>query len=233
LKNFDEQTAKDLEFDAIRQMLANACVGPTARTRMEGLRPLASIKVAERELRRAQELLMVKEEQEGFPRLEFEELAHEIKRMGIRNAILRDESFVRLLIASNLINDVLLYFKGRGDEFPTLVELLSRTAHSNSIIRPIEKVFDKRMKVKDDASQELAKIRQAISSKRRQIAGNFNKVLKRLQGKGYLGDSNETVLNDRRVLSVLSTHKRSVGGRTLGGSKSGHLTSRCLYAWHL
>jgi len=98
VKNFDEQTAKDLEFDAVRQMLADACVGPTARAKMESLSPLANLKVAERELRRAQELLVVKEEQEGFPRLEFEELAHEVKRLGIRSAILRDESFVRLLI---------------------------------------------------------------------------------------------------------------------------------------
>jgi DNA mismatch repair protein MutS2 len=48
--------------------------------------------------------------------------------------------------------------------------------------------------------------------------------MKDCQGKGFLGDTGEAYLLDRRVLSVLSVYKRKVPGNVLGTSKTGVLT---------
>ena len=53
---FDEQTAQDLEFDLIREMLAEYCVGPTARKTMEGLRTYSTQKQARTKLEEVDEL---------------------------------------------------------------------------------------------------------------------------------------------------------------------------------
>ncbi|MFM7769363.1 MAG: endonuclease MutS2, partial [Bacteroidota bacterium] len=79
-------------------------------------------------------------------------------------------------------------------------------------------------KVKDEASVELTSIRQEITLVRREVSKNFQRVLKDLQAKGFLGDTGESYLHDRRVLSVLSVYKRKVPGNVLGTSKTGALT---------
>ena len=224
MRHFDEQSAEDLEFPIIREMLAEYCVGPTARERMEHLAPFRQMKMAKTSLLSSQELLFIREEESGFPRIEFEELTHEIKQLGIKRSVLRLESLINVLDASRLCNDLITFFKGRKEQYPTLTALIKSTSYSMAIIKPIEKVLDKRLKVRDDASPDLLRIRQSISSKKRQISTNFNKVLKRFQAKGYLADSSETFHSDRRVLSVISTHKRTVKGNIVGGSKSGHLS---------
>lgn len=41
---------------------------------------------------------------------------------------------------------------------------------------------------------------------------------------GVLGDTKETFVNDRRVLTVQSTYKRKISGSVVGSSKTGSLT---------
>lgn len=220
----DEQTVTDLEFSVIRDMLVESCVERTARERMRVIEPLKSPGDAAHELDLAEELLRVKQEETESPRIEFEEMQAEIQRLGIKGGVLDLEGFVKLLDASNLGNELVVFFNKRDEDYPKLCELCSSLYHTGKIIDPIEKVLDKRLQVKDDASAELFKIRSQIRSVRKQINRNFDKVLRKLQSQGVLGDTTEAYLDSRRVLSVLSNQKRSVPGNVMGSSNSGSLT---------
>lgn len=219
--SIDIQTLKDLEFESVRELLASCSNGPTARKRLEGLSVLSSSLVANQELDKASELLSIRTEGEVFPRLEFEELEVEIQRLGLKGAGLELEGFIRLLDASKLVNELLDFFKNSTEERPALSEIMSSAHYSKEIIRPIEKVLDERMQVKDDASKALQKIRGEIRSLRKDINRNFDRVLRKLQKEGWIADTVEAFLNDRRVLSVISSYKRSVPGNVLGASNSG------------
>jgi len=222
---FDEQTAQDLEFDLIREMLAEYCVGPTARKTMEGLRTYQSQKQARIKLEEVDELRRIrKEPSAGFPRLEFEELTKDIKRLHMQNANLFIEGIIRVFQASVLCNDFLSFFQKRKEDYPYLLSVSELSWKSMDIINPVEKVLDKRFRIKDDASEKLQEIRNAMGRKRNQVNRNFDRMVKKLAGQGMLAESNESYLNGRRVLSVISSHKRSVSGASLGGSKSGHVT---------
>jgi DNA mismatch repair protein MutS2 len=59
---------------------------------------------------------------------------------------------------------------------------------------------------------------------RNQINRNFEREIRRLSKENVLGDTREAFLNERRVLTVLSTHKRKKSGTVLGSSKTGRLT---------
>ena len=48
--------------------------------------------------------------------------------------------------------------------------------------------------------------------------------MKHLLEKGWLADTREGSLNDRRVLAVQSTYKRRVKGTVLGSSNTGTIT---------
>jgi DNA mismatch repair protein MutS2 len=221
---FDEQTIHDLEFSVVRDMLIEACIENTARERMRILKPLNTPNEAAKELDLAHELLCVKQEESESLSIEFEELKAEIQRLEIKGGVLDLEGFVKLLDASSLGNELAVFFEKREESYPNLVELTNELYFTNHIIDPIEKVLDKRLQVKDDASAELFKIRSQIRSVRKQINRNFDKVLRKLQSQGILGDTTEAYLDNRRVLSVISNQKRSVPGNVLGSSNSGSLT---------
>ena len=193
----DQQTINDLEFESIRSILSGYCHGPSAGARMAELEPYAHLSEAEEALDTAHELLTIRNVEEGFPRLEFEELRTDLKRLAIKGSVLDLEGFVRLLDASRLVNDLIQFFHGRKEDYPRMHALVHKAYQTSEIIQPIEKVLDARMKVKDDASSELLRIRQELKRTRNEINKNFDKVLRRLAKDGYLADTVEAYINDR------------------------------------
>lgn len=220
----DEQTVNDLSFDEVRQLLVEYCFGPTAKAAMASLMPLNKLEQAQHDLDAANELLEIKNVEGGFPRLEFEELDGEIRQLAIPASILELEGFIRLLDASRLVNDVLSFLQKRDERFPRLHGLCDGVYITEEIVIAIEKVLDKRMQVKDDASPTLLKIRQNIRKTRNEINKNFEKVARKLAKDGFLGDTVEAYINHRRVLTVVSNYKRQVSGNVVGASKTGSFT---------
>ncbi|MBU2019959.1 MAG: DNA mismatch repair protein MutS, partial [Bacteroidetes bacterium] len=110
------------------------------------------------------------------------------------------------------------------NEYPYLSELLQNVYSTQEIIESIDKVFDRRGEIKDDASPTLFTIRQQLKSVKTKINLNFDKEIRRLTKENVLGDTKEAFVNDRRVLTVLSNHKRQISGNVLGSSKTGSLT---------
>jgi DNA mismatch repair protein MutS2 len=224
MQHFDDHVIRDLEFDLVRLMLHDFCMGDTARLRTVDLTPMCEKKQVVRALNEANELKRIRTEEHGFPALEFKEMAGEIRTLRIADAVLPEESFKVLVDASVLVNAMLVFFDKREEDFPYLVEHYAQVYHTTEITEAIHQVFDVRGKVRDDASPELYKIRQDMASVRRKINRNFTKVLKEFGDKGWLADTREGYVSERRVLAIMSTHKRKVSGATLGSSKTGTIT---------
>jgi DNA mismatch repair protein MutS2 len=224
MHQFDEQTVNDLEFPTIREWLVGYVIGPTAKKRMEELSPSNHFPTIEIELRKVNELLAIREQGEIFPALDFEELQNEIKLLPIRNSVLLLEGYIRIARASDLVNSLLYFFDKREKDYPLLSGLFKDAYYTKDIIEAIEKVFDRAGNVKDDASKLLYEIRQNIKTIRNQINRNFDKEVRRLVKENVLGDTKEAFVNDRRVLTILSTHKRKISGTVVGSSKTGSLT---------
>jgi DNA mismatch repair protein MutS2 len=224
MDSFDHHTLVDLEFPLIRQWLVDYGKGPTARKRLEDLVPLTHFPTIENELKKVNELVSIRTEGNPFPALDFEELTAELKLLPIKNAVLSLEGYTRISRCSSLVNALLYFFDKREKDFPLLWSLFNESYFTTEIIDAIEKVFDRAGNVKDDASKLLADIRQKIKVVRNQINRNFDKELRKLQKENVLGDTREAFVNDRRVLTILSTHKRKIPGTVMGSSKTGSLT---------
>jgi DNA mismatch repair protein MutS2 len=224
MMHFDSQAVKDLEFDLIRLMLHDFCLQPTARLRMIDLEPLRDHRRLRTELIRTHEFLQIRANGIAFPALDFEELDQEIKLLQLRDSVLSEESFFRIYKANILVNEILQAFEGIEEACKELHLLVSDIEKSTYIPERVMQVFDNKWKVRDDASPELKSIRDGIVIVRRNIAKNFAKVMRDLAGKGFLGDTGEAFLNERKVLAVYSTHKRKVPGLVISSSKTGSLT---------
>jgi DNA mismatch repair protein MutS2 len=224
MSGFDQQTVHDLEFQEIRNWLINFAIGSSAKQRLENLSPSNNFAAIEGELMRLNEFKQIRTIGESFPALDFEELQTELKLLPVSNAVLPQEGFVRITRASELVNSILVFFNKRTQDYPYLFKLLKSVYFTRELIESIEKIFDRRGNIKDDASPELATIRQKINRIRNQINKNFEKELRKFLKEGFLGETKEAFVNERRVLTVQSTHKRKIGGAVVGSSKTGSLT---------
>lgn len=220
----DEQTLNDLEFPQIREWLAAYCIGTTAAEKAEKLHPTNHFQRIEQELQTLEELRSIRISGESFPALQFEELDRELKILPVAGSVLSLEGYMRISLASQMVNDLLYFFDKREKDFPHLFRICSRAYFTTELIEAINKVFDRSGQVKDDASPGLYQIRQQIKVVRNQINKNFEKELRRLTKVNLLAETRETFINERRVLTVLSTHKRKISGTVVGSSKTGSLT---------
>lgn len=224
MRHEDSQTIQDLEFDLIRQQVAAFSVSDSASQKLAGMLPFKEVKQCINLLRATSELVEIKNSKIGFPPVEFEELHKEIKLLYINGSVLQIDGLIRVLIASKLVNDVLKSLEKRRDFFPNFSRLLEDVYATKEIIELIENVLDSSGKVRNDASPELAEIRKELQQVRIKINRNFDREVKKFMKMGILSDTRETYLNERRVLAVVSSHKRQVPGNVLGFSNSGNFT---------
>ncbi len=224
MKFFDEKTAVDLEFDQIRTWLSNYCITETVGNRLSKLHPYRDPEEVEYRLNLAHDLQLIRNRGVHFPRMEFQELNKEIQLLNINASVLELEAVVKVLDASRFVNELFLFFKENHTDYLTLKTLLENAHYTKDIENEIDKILDKRLQVKDDASPELLYIRQTIGSRKRQINRNFDRALKSARSSGYIDDISENVIDNRRVMTVISTYKRQIDGSILGSSKTGSLT---------
>lgn len=220
----DKQTLDDLEFTTIRSWLQDLAISESAKNQLGQLLPDSHRTEVIKELKKVNELLNIRKEGETFPHIDFEELNEEIKFLPIKNASIQLDGFMRIYSASLLVNALVFFFDKREKEYPLLTEVTSNAFYTKEIIDAIQLVFDKSGNVKDDASEQLFEIRSSLKSVKKQINKNFDKEVRRLRKDNVLGDTTETFINERRVLTVLANHKRKISGTVVGSSKTGNYT---------
>ncbi|MDG1477526.1 MAG: DNA mismatch repair protein MutS [Vicingaceae bacterium] len=221
---FDEKTATDLEFDQIKVWLTEACQTETVESRVQKLQPLRDQKKVEESLNLTHDLQLIRNRGVQFPRLTLEELKKELKLLSISGSVLQIKSLIKLLDASLMVNELFLFFKEHKENYEHLQSLMGQAYYTTAIEKEMDKVLDKHLKIKDDASEALKSIRQGMQSCRKQINRNFDRALRSALNNGYIDPTKESVIDNRRVLTVLSSYKREVQGRVMGGSKTGSLT---------
>ena len=224
MRYFNEQLVTDLEFQEIRDVLSSFAKQPTAAAALKELAPYGNLDLWKWTIEITHELKSLLENDIIIPALDFKEFGEELKLLRVKDAVLAEESFAKILQGIRIIGLLKKIPEEVRTSVPRLNQLIQGCEYTDEIEIEILKIFDSKWLVRDEASHELSVIRHEIVSKRREISKNFLRVMKDCQGKGFLGDTGEAYLLDRRVLSVLSVYKRKVPGNVLGTSKTGVLT---------
>ena len=224
MRYFNEQLVTDLEFQEIRDVLSSFAKQPTAAATLKELAPYGNLDLWKWTIEITHELKSLLENDIIIPALDFKEFGEELKLLRVKDSVLAEESFAKILQGIRIIGLLKKIPEDVRTSVPRLNQLIQSCEYTDEIEIEILKIFDSKWLVRDEASHELSVIRHEIVSKRREISKNFLRVMKDCQGKGFLGDTGEAYLLDRRVLSVLSVYKRKVPGNVLGTSKTGVLT---------
>ena len=105
MPHFDQQTAKDLEFDAVQRLLLNHCHNPTTVRRAEELKPRVHPRDWLVSLKRTKEFLTIRTEGITFPAVGCAEISSDNERLAIRDSVLDEAGFNRIRTATLTINE--------------------------------------------------------------------------------------------------------------------------------
>ena len=224
MPHFDDQTAQDLEFDVVKALLLNHCHNPTTIQRAKTLHPSIQPNQWRKALERTKEFLDIRSEGRSFPAVGCEEIAPDNDRLAIRDAVLDERGFARIRTATLTVNEVIESLEGAEEVFPQLCQLIAEASPNLELPQAIDSVFDAKGQVRSNASPKLIQIREESIRLRRTLNRQFVKELKKSQERGWLADTKEGFINNRRVLAVNSTHKRKISGTALGQSKNASIT---------
>ncbi len=222
MKLFPESAAVQLEFDKIKSLLINFCTSEYAKDRATNLRIHTKKDFIDLELSQTHEYKQLLQNTQYFPSDYLLNLQRELKLLSISGATLSGEEFVLIRKLALSIQSIFRWFDNeRRVGYPALVKVIEDTYYEKAILELIDNVLDDYGTVKDNASEDLQKIRLNLYKKRNELRRIFERVVQRLNKSGFSADIDESFSNGRRVVAVFSEYKRQIKGILHGESDTG------------
>ena len=217
-----EQTLHDLEFPKILEKIAEFAFNERTSQLILELKPYQNISHLIQDLQTTNEYLSSFESENRIPFSEFYYMKDFLPRLEIENYYLNAEQFFQIKSNSLQIKEITKFISKFEEYFPELNSLVSEVVYEKEIVKEIDAVFNRHGEIKDDASPELFEIRKQMKQVSVRISDLFKKSI--THNLSFLDDIKETVVDDKRVLAVLSSVRKRVKGRLLGTSKTGSIS---------
>ncbi|WP_297820793.1 DNA mismatch repair protein MutS [Segetibacter sp.] len=219
MKLFPESAPVQLEFDKIKALLTEHCKSEFAKKKATELRIHTRKEFIETELQQSHEFKLISLNNQYFPNDYVLNLTKDLKLLSIPGAALVGDQFVQIRKLALNIQSIFRWFDNeRRIAYPALTKVIQETYYEKAILEMLEEVLDEHGNVKDNATDELQKIRLNLYKKRNELRRVFERVIARLNKSGYAADIEESFSNGRRVVAVFSEYKRQIKGILHGES---------------
>ena len=222
-QNFEQK----IGFDKVRQLVKEKCLSSLATERTDEMSFLFDYDSIKKLLYQTNEFVRILDEDDEFPVNYFFDVRPALKRIRVEGTYLTEQELFDLRRSLETIQAIVRFFKNNneGDEepiYPYLSELAGDVAVFPQLISRIDSILDKFGRVKDNASAELAHIRNSISSTLSGISRNLNSILRVAQSEGFVDkDVTSTMRDGRLVIPVAPSFKRKIKGIVHDESASG------------
>ena len=214
-----------LEFDKVRQIVQDHCQTPMGKARAVNLRIHTRKDIIVTELSQSNEYLMLLRSGQYFPNEQSVNLTRELKLLGIEGAVLTGEDLMQVRRLAEHTRELFRWFDvDRTLAYTALHKVISGSHYEKQIIDSIDEVLDEGGQVRDNASDDLARIRMNLYRRRSELRKLFDRIIQKLNKAGYTADIEESFLNGRRVVAVQAEFKRQVKGIYHGESDTRRTT---------
>ena len=210
---FPESALTQLEFDKIKQLLEAYCRNEYARNRIQHLRIHTKLSFIQKELLQTNEFKILLDSSIYFPNDFSLNISKELKLLSIPGATLKGDQFLLIRKLSDNTENIFRWFdEERRAANPELTKIINGTYFEKKIKLMIDEILDENGIVRDNASEDLARIRMSLYRKRNELRKVFDRIVSKLNKQGYLADIEESFMNGRRVLAVFAEQKRMIKG---------------------
>jgi len=215
-----EQDLRKLEFHKVKEELKEFTHSSATQELIETLEPVSDPEELSAEIELFRSFVCIDE----LTLYSFEDVRETLRRARIEGAVASVEELLTLLNTLKLIREVRKVV-GKFAEKEAPLRRLSRRLHLfSSLENLIESSVDRRGFVKDEASEELLKVRKGIRGIEKEIMDRLESLFKRPDAEKVFTDRIITLRNNRYVVPVKSSQVRKVFGIVHGTSSSGYTT---------
>lgn len=219
MKFFPESALVQLEFTKVKDLVAGYCKTDYGQEKASTLRIHTRREYIVLELQQTHEYKLLLQGGQYFPNDHALNMARELKLLSIPGAVLSGEQFLLVRKLADSMQSIFRWFDAeRRTAYPALAKVIEHTHYEKKILQLIDEVLDENGVVRDNASEELARIRMSLYRKRAELRRVFDRILSKLNKAGYVADIEEAFLNGRRVVALFAEHKRQVKGILHGES---------------
>ncbi|KQC29050.1 endonuclease MutS2 [Flagellimonas eckloniae] len=223
MQSIHPKTLKDLEFPTVLEQVSARCNTELGKEVVLEIMPITDNGLLLETLGQTSEYLASFSNDNRIPNHGFDAINSELKLLTIENTTLEISGFRRI---GNICKTVSLhqkFFKKFKEYYPLLFATVDALETNEFIPTAIDNVIDKFGEIRDNASEELRRIRVQINEVRGKINQSFGVALTRYQTSEFLDEIRESVVENRRVLAVKAMYRKKVKGTVMGSSKTGSI----------
>ena len=162
-------TYEKLEFDKILHLLEEQCNGDMGRTLIRQTQPSVKVTHINRMLDEVAEFKQGTDEKQLFSIGAYDDISEELKMLTIEGYVLSEAGLAKLNVLLLQTKGIFSFFNSpeRKEKYGALFTLIRKIDFEAQLSQEIEAVIDAEGVIRSDASDELARIRRLIGSKRR------------------------------------------------------------------
>lgn len=218
--NFEAKTG----FNEIREMLSERCICTLGRQRVEEMSFLTDYESISQKLGLTAEMIRILQEGVAFPDQNFHDVRESLSHIRVIGTWMDESELLQLWRSLDTICEIVRFLQDdeHRETFPKLSALSAQVAVFPQIVASISRILTKFGKLKDNASQDLYRIRMDLASTQFSIGRILNNILKQAQSDGLVDKDAAPAMRDGRlVLPVSPSLKRKIRGIVHDESASG------------
>ena len=205
---------EQLEFHKIRELLAGYARGVHGRTSCLELHPSADIDAIRHRLDEVYEYSDISALSSRFQLSAYEDVTTSVEHLAIDGYVLPQEDIHEIGKQMEQVQLIHRFFDKPENkrDYPTLSQWTFQVPNQSLLIKQIRIIIDDKGNVKPDASPELLAIAKAMEAEASKLNREFQRLIARYKGEGWLTDTVESIRSGRRVLCVQAEYKRKIKG---------------------
>ncbi len=215
------QALETLEYDQLKETLANLIRTPLGDVRLRELAPATSLEIITKALRQTAE--GVEYLREGTA-LDFSDMGDPRPALGKLSVVdINLEPYeiltvLRLISVATGLRDT---FRDEGGRFPLLREITGQIANLHNVYQRLRSRILPTGEIDDFASPGLREVRFQLSKLKANLQKTLETILKRADETHALRDDYVTIRNERYVIPIRNDNRGAVAGVVHGMSSSG------------
>ncbi|MEQ8239765.1 MAG: Smr/MutS family protein [Cyclobacteriaceae bacterium] len=210
---FPKEIEDKLGIGQIKELIRQKCKSDYGVEFLNKVKPSTNHEEINKWLTQTQEFVTSITSGLNVPARDFQDIRPFIKRIRASGSFLQSDEFANVKAILTTLYEWTRFFKSNKDAFPNLTQLTYGFIADLELVNAINLIVDERGEVRNNASPELAAIRNLIIQKERAVRTEINKVLKKsIKDEFTDDDSSVTIRDGRLVIPVRAEHKRRVPG---------------------
>lgn len=212
---------ESLEFDQIRAQLKMLAPSSLSKKMSEELVPSNIPEIVRRHLDETEEAVILLQKEIATPLGETHDI-FPLLRNASKDIVLLPAEFNDILVSLETYKKMHHYFEGeRHLVYPLLEELSSLIIPQDELINSIQRVFDEKGQIRDNASPKLLRIRAEKESIKNKIRKSFQNLLTDKSIADYFQDTVVTQRNGRFVVPIKEEYRNRFDGIVHDRSSTG------------